>query len=161
LPLTNIFNEHMKIVFICTGNICRSPSAESFLRHKLKQRQMNDAHTIDSAALTSYHIGAAPDPRAIKAGQMHGFDMSELAARQVSLSDFDRFDLIFALDRGHLDALNKMANDDQRKKIKLFNQYIHNVESDIEDPYYGSQRDFDQMLMELDIALNELIEKLF
>lgn len=148
----------MKFLFVCTGNICRSPSAEALLRHKLKEQNHTD-HFIDSAAIMGYHIGAAPDSRAIKTGREYGFDMSDLQARKVKTTDFDRFDIIYAMDKGHYDSLHRLANNEQKSKIKLFNEDLMGHDGDVEDPYYGSQINFDHMFKELDKALEILIKK--
>lgn len=148
----------MKILFVCTGNICRSPSAEAFLRHKVSAKGLKN-YEIDSAALTSYHIGDPPDPRAIAVGKTYGFDMSGLAARKVKSDDFLHYDLIMAMDRGHFERLNRLCPDGFKDKIVLFHQYVSNTQQDVDDPYYGNIKNFEKMMEILDAALDQLIKK--
>ncbi len=148
----------MKILFVCTGNICRSPSAEAFLRHKVSAKGLSN-YEIDSAALTSYHIGDPPDPRAIAVGKTYGFDMSGLAARKVKDDDFFHYDLIMAMDQGHFESLIRLCPDEFKHKIVLFHQYVSNTQQDVDDPYYGSIKNFEKMMEILDVALDQLINK--
>lgn len=147
----------MNILFVCTGNICRSPSAEALLRHKLSQRGITSYH-IDSAGVEGYHIGSPPDHRALISAKAYGIAMSSLQARKVSADDYHRFDIIFAMDRGHYTCLRQNAPQELTHKIKLFNHEILNTRTDVEDPYYGGQNDFDIMFQKLDKALDELIK---
>jgi protein-tyrosine phosphatase len=147
----------MNILFVCTGNICRSPSAEALLRHKLEQRGLA-SYTIDSAGVAGYHIGEPPDHRAIQCAHQYGVDMSPLRARKVCADDFSSFDLIYAMDNGHLEILRNICPAPQRHKIKLFNQHIYGAPSDVEDPYYGDQRNFNNMFTKLDESLDIFIK---
>jgi|TARA_R110002126_G_scaffold13118_1_gene55989 protein-tyrosine phosphatase len=146
----------MNILFVCTGNICRSPSAEALLKHKLAQRGITSYH-IDSAGVAGYHIGNPPDHRAIISAQEYGVDMSSLQARKVKTEDFQSFDIIFAMDRGHLATLQDDAPQALHHKIKLFNHEVYGHETDVEDPYYGGQADFDIMFKKLDHGLDILV----
>lgn len=128
------------ILFVCLGNICRSPSAEAVMRQKISERGL-DIH-IDSAGTANYHCGEHPDDRAIKAGRKLGYDLSALQARQLSLDDFDKFDIIFAMDKQNLQDINCLASQKStvfRAKIQAFDSVC------VKDPYYGDEQDFDAM----------------
>ena len=131
--------ERRSILFVCTGNICRSPTAEAVLRH-LAKRQAIDLR-IESAGLGDWHVGQPPDERAQHHARSRGYDLSAQRARQVRRRDFEEFDLILAMDSGHLRALQKMAAPRHRAKIRLFA-----AGRDVPDPYYGGPAGFEQVL---------------
>ena len=140
----------IKVLFVCTGNICRSPTAEGVLRHIIAAEGLVDVIEADSAGTHGYHVGEPPDPRTITAAAARGFDLSALRARKVVQSDFERFDLILAMDRGHLEHLNAMRPVGARAAVKLFLSY-HPGEpgeafADVPDPYYGGPAGFEQVL---------------
>src|SRR4051812_38325609 len=109
--------EKASVLFVCTGNICRSPTAEAVLRQQAKEAGI-EVH-IESAGTGRWHVGCAPDERAQRHAKGRGYDLSTLRARQVEPLDFERFDLIVAMDRGHLKALERMAPPKRRAKIRL------------------------------------------
>lgn len=137
-----------KVVFVCTGNICRSSTAEAVLRHLIDQENLHDEIACASRGLISYHVGEAPDPRSCATAKAKGYVMDDQRASQFEQADFDAFDLILAMDRGHFSKLmNSAENEEQKKKIRMFGEFLsQNTGSDIPDPYYGEQRGFDQVL---------------
>lgn len=133
-----------KILFVCLGNICRSPLAEGIMLHLKEKKGLNA--TIDSAGTASYHIGEAPDGRTIANAAKNGVDLSALRARQFSVTDFDAFDTIYVMDRNNLRNVLSMAkNDTQKSKVKLLLNVISEEHSEVPDPYYGSENDFEHV----------------
>src|SRR5512146_2812218 len=104
-----IINEKVSVLFICMGNICRSPTAEAVFRHYVENAGMSEHILIDSAGTHDYHIGEPPDARTRRAAQQRGYDMSALRGRQVGAEDFDRFDYVLAMDRANLAILERLA----------------------------------------------------
>lgn len=151
------------ILFICMGNICRSPSAEGFFRHHLAQSRWHDQVTADSAGTHSYHTGHPPDLRAIQVAKTFGVDISALRARTVQAGDFARFDLIVPMDHVNLKSLQDIASGltgEQRKaRVRLMMAYSQKYPdvSEVPDPYYGTERDFHYMCTLLDEATRELL----
>jgi protein-tyrosine phosphatase len=141
------------ILFVCTGNICRSPTAEAVLRHQADKAGI-ELH-VESAGIGRWHIGSPPDQRAQHHAKGRGYDLSTLRARQVEPFDFERFDLILAMDRGHLRTLQKMAPDKHRAKVRLFV-----AEGDVPDPYYGGPEGFEQVLDLVEAACRDLLDEL-
>lgn len=143
---------------VCLGNICRSPMAEGILRSKLD----TDKFEVDSAGTANYHVGDSPDPRAIKIAFEYDIDISSLRGRQLTTADFERFDHIFTMDLSNLqNALRLAKNQAHRSKIKLIlNELFPNENTEVPDPYYGSDRDFRQVFEMLDEACNKIAEKL-
>jgi protein-tyrosine phosphatase len=141
------------ILFVCTGNICRSPTAEVVLRHLAVQEGIE--LDIASAGLGDWHVGAAPDERAQHHAKSRGYDLSALRARQVTKRDFADFDLILAMDRGHLRKLQRMAPAQFRQKVRLFVP-----ERDVPDPYYGGPEGFEHVLDLVEAACRDLLREL-
>ena len=141
------------VLFVCTGNICRSPTAEAVLRH-LAAKEGIELH-IASAGIGDWHVGAAPDDRAQHHARKRGYDLSALRARQVTPRDFDEFDLVLAMDRGHLRALERMAPPALRHKLRLFV-----AGRDVPDPYYGGAEGFEQVLDLVEAACRDLLREL-
>jgi protein-tyrosine phosphatase len=151
----------MRVLFVCTGNICRSPTAEAIFRKLVADAGMQDTITADSAGTHGYHIGEPPDPRASAAAARRGYDMSGLRARKVARADLDRFDLIVAMDREHFANLSGMAQPATAHKLKLMMSYARRFkEPDVPDPYYGGPQDFERALDMLEDAGRGLLESL-
>jgi len=137
--------DRFKILFVCMGNICRSPLAEGIFKHMLVNAGRAGEFDIDSAGTGGWHQGNSPDSRAISVAQAHGIDISAQRARRISAGDFDRFDLILALDRDNLRNLEKIATDTNIGKLHLFNRYALATDEDIPDPYYGGRDGFERV----------------
>lgn len=136
-----------RILFVCMGNICRSPTAEGVVRALAERQGVAHLHEFDSAGTHDYHIGEPPDRRTRATAQQRGYDLSKLRARQVAMADFERFDLILAMDRANLDWLQVRCPEAQRHKLRLFLDYAENhPEEEVPDPYYGGAQGFEHVL---------------
>ncbi len=154
----------IKVLFVCLGNICRSPTAEGVFRKLVEEHGVSDQFEIDSAGTSGYHIGEAPDPRAIQAAKQRGYDLTRIRGRQVSFSDFDYFDIILAMDHANLGELIAKATSSSRDKVNLFLDFAKDVrENEVPDPYYGGAKGFDHVIDLIESAsdglLNHLLEK--
>jgi protein-tyrosine phosphatase len=149
----------MKILFVCLGNICRSPTAEVVFR-AVVAREAPDLHLeIDSAGTAGYHVGAPPDSRTRQAALRRGYDMSALRARVVEPVDFTRFDLILAMDRQNLEALRRRAPQDARDRIRLFLEFAPDADvTEVPDPYYGGVNGFEEVLDLVEAAARGLLQ---
>ena len=151
----------IKVLFVCTGNICRSPTAEGVFRHLVEAEGLAHALHADSAGTHGYHIGEAPDPRSIAAAKARGFDLSALRARRVQRDDFQAFDFILAMDREHVAHLQAMRPNDARAEVKLFlDYYPGGTLQDVPDPYYGDRPGFDHVLDLVEETSRALINSL-
>lgn len=148
----------LRVLFVCTGNICRSPTAEGLAKQLAVRMGVADRFEFDSAGTHAYHIGEAPDSRARKAARARGYDLSALRARLVEPEDFSRFDLILAMDKSHLVYLKRICPPGLAYKVDLFlNQSSQLRGQDLEDPYYGDGEDFERVLDQCELALGELL----
>lgn len=144
----------MKILFVCTGNICRSPTADGILR-------AINSFDVDSCAIFDYHVGEPPDPRSIKHAKRHGFDISNLRARQIEQRDFIEFDLILAMDKSHLKHLKAMCPTQHQNKLHLFLEYVgHPTLTEVPDPYYGTSEDFEFVFKLIEDSVKTLCKKI-
>ncbi len=149
------------ILFCCMGNICRSPTAEGVLRQVLSTHAAHLQITLDSAGTHDYHVGDAPDARSIAAARRRGVDLSSLRARQVLQQDFERFDLVLAMDEQNLHHLRRLAPAHLQERIKLVMEYAPDLGvRDVPDPYYGSSRGFEEVLDLLQAASDGLLADL-
>jgi protein-tyrosine phosphatase len=137
----------VKVLFVCMGNICRSPTAEAVFRHQVERAGLDEHIQIDSAGTHDYHIGAPPDPRTRAAAQLRGYDMSALRGRQVGREDFSRFDYVLAMDENNLAILERLRPRDAKSHQGLFLEFAsrHN-EREVPDPYYGGEAGFERVL---------------
>lgn len=150
-----------RILFVCTGNICRSPTAEGVARVLAEKQGVGHLFTFDSAGTMGYHSGEPPDRRAIAAAAKRGYDLAPLRARQVTEKDFFQFDHVLAMDRGHLKVLEKLCPPEHRQGLGLFLEVAHSTaEDEVPDPYYGGPEGFDHVLMLVENAADQLIRRL-
>jgi low molecular weight protein-tyrosine phosphatase len=148
----------MRILFVCLGNICRSPSAEAVLRAIASREAPELRIEVDSAGTAGYHIGAAPDARSQEAARRRGYDMSSLRARIVEPEDFERFDLILAMDRNNLAVLRRQAPAALRERVRLFLEFAPDAgATDVPDPYYGGSSGFEEVLDLVEAAARGLL----
>lgn len=143
----------MKVLFVCTGNICRSPTAEAVLR-RLSSVQQVRLH-VESCGTHDYHVGDPPDRRSQEHARRRGYDLSAQRARQLADADFEAFDLILAMDRGHLSFLLRQCPAEHRPKLRLFLG-----QRDVPDPYYGGPEGFEEVLDLVEPACAALLQEL-
>jgi protein-tyrosine phosphatase len=142
-----VSDSRTKVLFVCMGNICRSPAAEGAFAALVQQRGMADRFVIDSAGTIGYHAGELPDPRMRAAAQRRGLELSHLA-RKVTPQDLEDFDYVLAMDRDnlfHLHALDKRGRN--QAKVRLFTEFLNNPPCvEVPDPYYGGEEGFERVL---------------
>ena len=146
----------MRVLFVCTGNICRSPTAEGVFRAYAEKENL--PVRVDSAGTHDYHAGEPPDLRATAHARNRGYDISGLRARQVVPGDFGAFDLLLAMDRGHLEFLQCMSPQEHRHKLRLFLEFAGQGNADVPDPYYGGPGGFEQVLDMVEAASRGLLD---
>lgn len=151
-----------KLLFVCLGNICRSPAAEGIMKHIVKENGMEKYFHIESAGIGSWHTGQLPDSRMRKHGTSHGYKFDS-HARQISKNDFLLFDRIIVMDNDNLRAVMSMAeNSTEREKVMCMADFLtsHKSHKTIPDPYYGTDKDFELVIELLEDACNGLFDKL-
>jgi protein-tyrosine phosphatase len=148
------------ILFVCMGNICRSPSAEGFFAHALKQSSCSKLISIDSAGTHGYHVGHGPDPRAVDTAANFDVDIGHLRSRKVSTSDFHDYDLIVAMDRSNFEDLQRIQPADSKASLKMMMEYHpERRPAEVPDPYYGGMDGFKYMCQLLEAATQGLLEE--
>jgi protein-tyrosine phosphatase len=151
----------INVLFVCMGNICRSPTAEAVFRHYVDNAGLSEQILIDSAGTHDYHVGDSPDSRAQRAAQQRGYDMSKLRGRQVVGDDFRRFDYVLAMDRANLTILQRITPTDSDIQAHLFLEYArHHTEHEVPDPYYGGAGGFERVLDMVEDAAQGLLEEI-
>ncbi|WP_421779728.1 low molecular weight protein-tyrosine-phosphatase [Kiloniella litopenaei] len=148
------------ILFVCTGNICRSPAADGILRHKLQAENLDPFIVTDSVGTHSYHIGEPPTRTGLKLAAKRGYDYSDLRARQLSTADFENFDLILAMDFGHLEIIQGKCPEKYQNKISMFLDYSPLDDKEVKDPYYGGPQDYENMLDVIETGVSNLVDHL-
>lgn len=151
----------IKVLFVCMGNICRSPTAEAVFRHYVESAGLSENILIDSAGTHDYHIGDPPDLRTQRAARQRGYDMSGLRGRQVEAGDFHRFDYVLAMDHANLAILQRITPPDSDTRAKLFLEYArHHAEREVPDPYYGGEDGFERVLDMVEDAAQGLLQEI-
>ena len=152
------------VLFICSGNICRSPTAEGVARKLLEETGLGGRVAVDSAGLGGWHVGDPPDPRAIDCARLRGYDLSRLRARQIDRADFEDFALIVGMDRGHVKQLRAQRPREFASDIRLFLEFLPPEDPqfgrDVPDPYYGGLADYELSLDLIERGVPGLIEAL-
>jgi protein-tyrosine phosphatase len=147
----------MKVLFVCLGNICRSPTAEGVFRQKVREAGLEAHIEIDSAGTGDWHVGKAPDARTRAAALRRGYDLSSLRARQVSAADFSRYDLILAMDAANLRDLKRLRGSSGAAELDLFLRRYELEIDEVPDPYYGGEDGFEQVLDLVERACDGLL----
>lgn len=156
----------VSICFVCLGNICRSPTAEGVMRRLLDEARLTERILIDSAGTGDWHIGHAPDERAQQAAARRGYQLAALRGRQIAAADFERFDLLIAMDDKNVAALRQVSAPAQREKIRLLMEFVPETDRrwdgarEVVDPYFGGAEGFEQVLDQCEAACRGLIAAL-
>ncbi|NIC07864.1 low molecular weight protein-tyrosine-phosphatase [Billgrantia bachuensis] len=148
----------MRVLFVCLGNICRSPTAEGVFRRELESAGLAHRVEVDSCGIGDWHVGNPPDPRSAEAARRRGIDLSEVRARQLSAEDFHRFDYLLAMDHDNLAALRQQCPEACQAHIGLFLDFAGQVDRPVPDPYYGGERGFEEVLDLIESASRGLVE---
>lgn len=136
----------VSVLFVCMGNICRSPTAEGVFRKLVSDEGLSEQIEIDSAGTHAYHAGEQPDRRAQAAAERRGVSLSDIRARRVAPTDYSRFDYVLAMDRLNLTMLTAQAGQEYAERVTLFLDFTDGKESEVPDPYYGGSAGFERVL---------------
>ncbi len=153
------------VLFVCMGNICRSPTGEAVMRHVVSDRGLDERIRVDSAGTISYHAGKRPDPRMREAGERRGYEFLS-RARPIEPADLDRFDLVVAMDRENLEDIHALerhgvARERRRAEVRLLSEFLPDgSEIDVPDPYYGGARGFEHVLDMIESACPAIVDHL-
>lgn len=150
----------MRILMVCLGNICRSPMAEGLMRRKISEAGLT--WIVDSAGTANYHVGASPDHRMIETGNKFGTPIHALKGRQFSINDFDKFDVIYAMDKSNFSNILSLAQTEKQvAKVRLlFDEVFPKSSKEVPDPYYGTMADFESVYHLLDDLTEQIKNKL-
>lgn len=150
----------MRILMVCLGNICRSPLAEGILKHRASEHKID--LILDSAGTGSWHVGSLPDQRSIAVARKYGIDITYQRARQFSSKDFERFDIIYAMDESNYEDILSLAKQEQhRNKVRLIlDEILPGEKAEVPDPYYGGGDGFERVFKLLDEAAEAILTKL-
>ncbi|MCB1724149.1 MAG: low molecular weight phosphotyrosine protein phosphatase [Gammaproteobacteria bacterium] len=151
--------EKVKVLFVCMGNICRSPTAHGVFRAMVRTAGLEDRIQIDSAGTHAYHVGSAPDRRAAATAAARGIDLSDLVARRVEEVDFEAFDYVLAMDQENFLSLSDICPRQHLDKIQLFMDFAPEMRTrEVPDPYYGGPSGFDRVFDLVDAASRALLD---
>lgn len=138
--------ERISVLFVCMGNICRSPTAEGVFKHMVEEKKLAHRIITDSAGTHAYHTGEPPDRRSQAAAERRGYSLAGLRARRVAPADFANFDFVIAMDQPNLLTLRERQEDDARAQLRLFLDFAESSEREVPDPYYGGAGGFERVL---------------
>ena len=150
----------ISVLFICMGNICRSPTAEGVFRRLVLEAGLADRIAVDSAGTHAYHVNEPADRRAVAAAARRGYSLADIRARRVQDEDFERFDYVIAMDRDNRALLMQQADPQYHHKIRLLLEFSSGREDDVPDPYYGGAAGFERVLDLVEAASRALLETL-
>lgn len=151
----------VSVLFVCMGNICRSPTAEGVFRKVVEEAGLSQVISVESAGTHAYHVGAAPDHRAQTAAQRRGITLADIRARRVSDEDFEIFDHILVMDRDNLDELLQRVPDVHKEKVRLFLEFAGGTHvAEVPDPYYGGVSGFELVLDLIEQGARRLLERI-
>lgn len=150
----------MRVLFVCLGNICRSPTAEGVLRHQLRAQGLEALVEVASAGTGDWHVGKQPDSRTRRAAQLRGYDLSQQRAQQVNAGHFNDYDLILAMDNSNLGHLRAMQPAGAKAELDLFLRRYEGPLDEVPDPYYGGEQGFEQVLDLIEAACQRLVVEL-
>ncbi len=151
----------ISVLFVCMGNICRSPTAEGVFRKVVSDADLDAVVLVDSAGTHAYHVNEPPDRRARAAAERRGFPLDNIRARRISVDDFERFDYVLAMDEDNLLILKESAPEHHRSKIRLFLEFADSTPVlEVPDPYYGGTSGFERVLDLVESASRDLLEML-
>ena len=150
----------VRVLFVCTGNICRSPLGEAIFKSLVSERGLERSYEVDSAGTHGWHEGGPADPRSIRVGERHGVSVTSVA-RALRADDFKRFDVLVAMDAGHLREMRGQCPEPLRHKLRLMRDYDRpGAPKDVPDPYYGGAKGFENVYAMLDVCCRGLLDAL-
>jgi protein-tyrosine phosphatase len=152
--------EEISVLFVCMGNICRSPTAEAVFRHVVNEAGLADRIRIDSAGTHAYHVGDPPDRRARAVAERRGYSLEHIRARRVEFGDFSEFDYVIAMDCDNRLSLQALAGEELKQKVGLFLRYATGAEDEVPDPYYGGASGFERVLDLVEEASHAMLKAL-
>lgn len=150
--------EPVRVLMVCLGNICRSPTAHAVFQQRVDEAGLQESVLVDSAGTGDYHLGCAPDPRTQAAGAKRGYDLSALRARLVCAHDFETFDMVLAMDENNLRDLRRLCPPGLHHKLQLFMDFAPGAGRVVPDPYYGESEAFEQVLNLVETAADGLLQ---
>ncbi len=152
--------EKIKVLFVCMGNICRSPTADAVMTAMVKEKGLDKQIIIDSAGTHAYHVGEMSDRRSAQVARQRGYDMDYIRARKVTLSDFEEFDYILAMDEDNYQILMDLCPDEHCHKVAKFLSYSNTGQSNVPDPYYGGPQGFEKVFDLVEKGCQGLLDKI-
>lgn len=153
-------SKRASVLFVCLGNICRSPTAEGVFRRQVEQAGLQDQVYIDSCGTSNWHIGKGPDPRTLEAAEKRGFDLSELKARQFTEKDLDTFDYVIVMDRQNLADVKDIWRQNGGTEPRLFLEFGESGLAEVPDPYFGGEDGFEHVLDLVEEASAGLLQEI-
>ena len=150
-----------RVLFVCLGNICRSPTAQAIFEKRIVEHGLEDFFRIVSCGTGSWHIGKMPDSRAIEAAAKRGYSLNHIRARKMQIKDFDDFDYFVAMDRENLKEIEKLCPEKFCGNVVLFSSFIKNSRLvDVPDPYYGGERGFDEVIDMIELGASDFLKSI-